>query len=113
MAIDYKIMGYCIAKRRKELKLTQAKASEVANLSEKYWSDIENAHSKPSLETIASVCKALETTPDRLLLPALGLTEEQSKAEDAFLYRFHKIEDDSVKLKILFQMLDSLVELDL
>ena len=45
MALDYTQIGKRIARRRKELKLTQAKVAELADIGEKYLSSIERAYS--------------------------------------------------------------------
>lgn len=68
MALDYSQIGKRIAKRRKELKLTQAKVAERANIGEKYMSSIERAYSIPSTEVVMRLAAALETTPDEFLV---------------------------------------------
>ena len=68
MALDYTQIGKRIAKRRKELKLTQAKVAELADIGEKYLSSIERAYSIPSTEVVMRIAIALETTPDEFLV---------------------------------------------
>lgn len=68
MKLDYAQIGRRIAKRRKQLGLTQAKVSELADLSEKYMSNIERATSIPSTEVVMRLSIALETTPDEFLV---------------------------------------------
>lgn len=68
MALDYTQIGKRIAKRRKELKLTQAKVAEQADIGEKYMSSIERAYSIPSTEVIMRIAIALDTTPDEFLV---------------------------------------------
>lgn len=68
MALDYSQIGKRIAKRRKELKLTQAQVAERANIGEKYMSSIERAYSIPSTEVVMRLAAALETTPDEFLV---------------------------------------------
>lgn len=68
MELDYGQIGKRIARRRKQLGLTQAKVSELANLSDKYMSNIECATSIPSTEVIMRIAIALETTPDEFLV---------------------------------------------
>ena len=68
MTLDYSQIGKRIAKRRKQLGLTQAKVSERADIGEKYMSSIERAYSIPSTEVIMRVAIALETTPDEFLV---------------------------------------------
>jgi len=68
MELDYSQIGKRIARRRKHLGLTQAKVSELADLSEKYMSNIECAYSIPSTEVVMRIAIALETTPDEFLV---------------------------------------------
>ena len=68
MALDYTQIGKRIAKRRKELKLTQAKVAELADIGEKYLSSSERAYSIPSTEVVMRIAVALETTPDEFLV---------------------------------------------
>jgi len=68
MKLDYTQIGKRIARRRKYLGLTQAQVSELADLSEKYMSNIECAYSIPSTEVVMRIAIALETTPDEFLV---------------------------------------------
>lgn len=68
MALDYSQIGKRIAKRRKELKLTQAQVAERANIGNKYMSSIERAYSIPSTEVVMRLAAALDTTPDEFLV---------------------------------------------
>ena len=68
MYTDYKELGKRIAKRRKELGLTQSRVNDMAGLSDKYLSNIERAVSVPSVDVLMKLCAVLRTTPDELLL---------------------------------------------
>lgn len=76
MEIDYSLIGKRVAKRRKELKLTQEKLSEEIGSSAPYISSIERAVSIPSTETIMKLAFALDTTPDEFLAGAAKHEEE-------------------------------------
>ena len=78
MEIDYKEIGKRIARRRKELKLTQFEVEEKADLGQKYLSNIERSISIPSIEVIMRLAAALDTTPDEFLVGTLhqDTTEE-------------------------------------
>ena len=67
MTIDYSEIGKHIAARRKELGLKQYQVCEMIDVNYKYLSNLETGRSAPSLELIMSLCRALDTTPDRLL----------------------------------------------
>ena len=78
MEIDYKEIGRRIARRRKELKLTQLEVEEQADLGQKYLSNIERSISIPSIEVIMRLAAALDTTPDEFLV---GTLHEDTKDE--------------------------------
>ena len=64
------MIGRRIARRRKKLRLTQAKVAELCDITNQYLSNIERATSVPSLETIMRLAAALDTTPDEFLVGA-------------------------------------------
>lgn len=68
MILDYKEIGKRIAKRRRQLGLTQAQVSEMVDISDPYMSSIERAVSIPSTEVIMRLAAALDTTPDEFLV---------------------------------------------
>lgn len=72
MFVDYKEVGKRIAARRKELGLKQIEVNEMAELSDKYLSNIETARSIPSIDVLMRICTVLKTTPDSLLLGAVN-----------------------------------------
>ncbi|MBQ7821730.1 MAG: helix-turn-helix transcriptional regulator [Clostridia bacterium] len=71
MYVDYKEVGKRIAARRKELGLKQIEVNEMAELSDKYLSNIETARSIPSIDVLMRICAVLKTTPDTILLGAV------------------------------------------
>lgn len=72
MYVDYKEVGKRIANRRRELGLKQWQVTEMADLSDKYLSNLERATSVMSVDVLMKLCNVLKTTPDYLLL---GTTE--------------------------------------
>ena len=79
MALDYLQIGTRIARRRKQLCLTQANAAELAEISEKYMSNIERAVSIPSIEVVMRLAIALDTTPDEFLVGTSRNADEEWK----------------------------------
>ena len=79
MNLDYKLIGKRIARRRKELHLTQAIVEERAEIAQKYLSNIENAYSIPSIEVIMRLAIALDTTPDEFLVGAVRHGEDEEE----------------------------------
>lgn len=65
--IDYQLMARRIRKKRKELGLTQGKAAEMANLTEKYWSKIERAYGTISADVLLKISDALGVNTDYLI----------------------------------------------
>ena len=68
MSVDYSEVGRRIKKRRAILGYTQQELAELAGISKNHVSNIENAHTILSIDTLLRVTKALETTPNYLLL---------------------------------------------
>ncbi len=68
MKLDYIEIGRRIARRRKQLNLTQEFLAELVDVSPQYISHIEHARSIPSTEVIMRLAIALDTTPDEFLV---------------------------------------------
>jgi transcriptional regulator with XRE-family HTH domain len=77
MKIDYAQLGERIAKRRKVLNMTQDDVAELTGLSNNFISNIENAHSIPSIETLLKICDVLNATPDYFLLGVFGNIDDR------------------------------------
>lgn len=58
----YKLLGHKIKQRRKEIVLTQQQLADKMNISLNFMGKIEVAFSKPSLDTLIELSKALNTT---------------------------------------------------
>lgn len=67
LIFDFHIIGKRLLALRKRKGLTQAEVAEKAYLSERAYADIERGKTNMRLETILSICKALEITPDEIL----------------------------------------------
>jgi len=68
MEIDYVALGKRIMQRRKQEKLRQNMLAEILDISNNYLSGIECGKEHPTLELLAKICKALNVTPNYLLL---------------------------------------------
>lgn len=62
----YKALGENIKRRRKEVGLTQQQLADRLNMSLNFVGKIEVAFSKPSLDTLIEIAKALGTTVSQL-----------------------------------------------
>jgi transcriptional regulator with XRE-family HTH domain len=58
--------------QRRRARLTQRDLAEKARLSPEFISRIERGVTSPSLDTLVRLCRALECTPNDLLLPKAG-----------------------------------------
>lgn len=66
--VNYKEVGKRISKRRKDLGYKQAQVTEMAELSDKYLSNIERATSIVSIDVLMKLCDVLKSTPNDFLL---------------------------------------------
>lgn len=101
MELNYAEIGKRIAKRRKELRLTQAEVEERANIGYKYLSNIERGISIPSIEVIMRLATALDTTPDEFLVGTAYRENEEAWRNVADLL----VGLDSKRLQIAYNFL--------
>ena len=85
MEVDYQEIGRRIARRRKQLGLTQAQVSELAETSTPYISNIERSISIPSTEVIIRIAAALDTTPDEFLVGSVKDCAEEWRSTSELL----------------------------
>lgn len=71
MELNYTLMGLQIRRHRKEQHLTQEALGARCNHSASYISNLENAHSKPSLAAMVQIANALHVGLDALLRDSL------------------------------------------
>lgn len=80
MTYDREKVGREIRKRRLALGLTQETVAEQCGRVLRFYSKIELGTAGMSVDTLLSICKVLQTTPDALLLPSPSeKTEENQK----------------------------------
>lgn len=95
--LDFKVIGDRIAKRRKALGLTQWQVEEMADITQKYLSNIERASSGLSIDVLMRICDALEITPDYLLLGTTEMSEDVSTAVES---RLKQMSPEQLKLAL-------------
>ena len=95
MELDYSQIGKQIARRRKELSLTQAEVEERADIAFKYLSSIERGVSIPSTEVIMRLAIALETTPDEFLV---GSVREHDEGWKDVAEKLRTLDEKQLKL---------------
>ncbi len=99
--LDFKVNGERIANRRKELGLTQWQVEEMADITQKYLSNIERASSGLSIDVMMRLCDALEITPDYLLLGTTEMPEDISAAVESRLRQM-----SSKQLQLALSLMD-------
>lgn len=93
--LNYEEIGKRIKIKRKEMKLTQEKLSEIIDVSPSYISEIERGSSICSLATITNIADTLNASLDYLVL---GITE--NNADKMFTDILKSIPEDKQKLYI-------------
>ena len=96
--IDYKKLGIRIKEMRQKLGITQEKLAEMVSCNTSHISNIENNHTKVSLNVLLAVANALNTSIDFLLTDQY---ENASLALENEILRALKGCDNLKKEKIL------------
>ncbi len=110
MYVDYKEVGKRISARRKELGLKQREVTELAELSDKYLSNIERATSVISIDVLMKLCAVLNSTPNDFLLGSTTCATDNTRVD----YYASKINELSEEKKILaLGFIDWLKDLDI
>ncbi|MBR1731666.1 MAG: helix-turn-helix transcriptional regulator [Ruminococcus sp.] len=94
-------------KRRKQQGLTQAEVAELANISDRTYADIERGSTNLRVITLVSICSALKTTPNDLLVEDDILTAQKQEILLGKMNKCTNIEKETA-LKLLTVYLDSL-----
>lgn len=77
---DMHIIGNKLLTFRKQKGLTQAEVAELAEISDRTYADIERGSTNMRMETLVSICKALNITPNQILIDddnALHIEQEK------------------------------------
>lgn len=101
MYVDYKEVGKRIAARRKELGLKQCEVTELAELSDKYLSNIERATSVVSIDVLMKLCNVLNATPNDFLLGSTGTVADKARI-DYYAAKLNELDDEKKTLALGF-----------
>lgn len=93
--LNYKEIGKRIQAKRKEIKITQEKLSEIIDVSPSYTSEIERGSSICSLATLTNIANTLNASLDYLVL---GITK--NNADNMFTDILNSIPAQNQKLYI-------------
>ena len=105
MDLDYSSIGKRIRKKRKALKLTQARLAELAELSDTNISHIERGATKLGLPTIVALANAMDTTVDHFLMDVVNKSEVEFQKEFAELLKGCSTEE----YKLLYNSCEALL----
>ena len=75
--MDYILMGERIRRYRLKMGLTQEQLAEQIDLSASFLGHIERGSRVASLDTLMRLCKALEITPNDLLITRSSIPEQE------------------------------------
>lgn len=106
MSTDYKVLGKRIKHRRQNMDLSQEQLALKSGFSKTHISNVENAHTIPSVQTILSISAALGTTPDALLLGNIHDNEAEQFREYCERLLLCSARDQ----KIVFQLVDTIID---
>ena len=81
MALNYKLIGVRIRNMRLSQDLTQENLAELSAISPQHVSHIENGGTKLSLPCLVSICNALKTTPNDILMDSVDNSVPQFAKE--------------------------------
>lgn len=96
--IDYAKLGIKIKKMRQKAGLTQDNLAEIVSCNTSHISNVENNHTKVSLNVLLAIANALNTSIDFLLADQL---ENSSLALDNEILRVLRGRDNQTKEKLL------------
>ena len=96
--IDYAKLGLKIKKMRQKAGLTQDNLAEIVNCNTSHISNVENNHTKVSLNVLLAIANALNTSIDFLLADQL---ENSALALDNEILRVLRGRDNQTKEKLL------------
>lgn len=107
LIFDFHAIGNNLLAKRKRMGMTQADVAEAAEISERTYADIERGSVNMRIETVLSICRVLQITPDEIL------TENKSNNEAKQIELWEKLNQLSEKnketaLKLLSVYIDSL-----
>lgn len=110
LIFDFKIIGNKLLLIRKQAGLTQAEVAEAAGLSDRTYADIERGTVNMRTETLLSICRVLNITPDMILTEDTPVIELK---QNELIKQLNKCsnKDREIALRLLSVFLQSLDEL--
>lgn len=106
MSFDYTVIGKRIKKIREKQGYTQEKVAETLGVSSAYISKIERGKTSLSIETLASICECLETSPIFVLTGTLPKSEDYLRNDIEIMLR----ECSPEKIQLISEIIVKIVE---
>ncbi len=103
---DLSTVGFNLYKFRKVIGLTQAEVAEKAEISDRTYADIERGNVNLRIETLLKICKALDITPNDILVTEVDDNINQSEIIEKLLHASQS--NKTTAFKILNTYLNSL-----
>jgi len=88
-----------VRKRRKELKMSQTRLAELAQLSDNTVQRLESVCTQTSVETLFQIAKALGVTPNDLAPEHYGFPKSECELAN-FSYQFNQLNEENKKIVI-------------
>lgn len=85
MTVNYEDLGKRIKKKRSENHISQAAFAEMIHVSVQHMSNVENAKTKASLETVVEIANALNCSVDELVCGSLKTQSRQIYQDEVAL----------------------------
>lgn len=79
----YEKLRKLFKKRRMELNMMQTEVAEIADISNNFYSNIERGKTKPSVDTMFKICKALKLSLDEIIFEDISSKKELQSKEIA------------------------------
>lgn len=77
----YESLRKLFKRRRNELKMKQTEVAEKADISNNFYSNIERGQTKPSVDTVIKICKALNLSLDEIIFDGENMSDELNAKE--------------------------------
>lgn len=106
MSFDYTIIGKRIKKIREQQGYTQEKVAEALGVSNAYISKIERGKTSLSIETLASICECLDTSPILVLTGTLPKNEDYLRNDIEIMLK----ECSPEKIQLISEIIRKIVE---
>lgn len=85
MTVNYEDLGRRIKKKRSESNISQATLAEMIHVSVQHMSNVENAKTKASLETVVEIANVLDCSVDELVCGSLQRQSRQIYQDEVAL----------------------------